>query len=136
LYDYLLEAPAAAAALAGGQCIPVRLPQAARLVWHKLSASTQRQGFPEKTAKDRQQAAVLAAALAEQEPEALHEAFSAAPSSMTPPLPPLIPLLGKLLGSHPMAREMLVGCLSWAARAGPLCTLRQAPIAHPEHTGT
>lgn len=35
-YDYLL---------AGGHCIRVRLPQAARFVWHKLYASTQRSGL-------------------------------------------------------------------------------------------
>jgi len=45
-YDYLLEEPEPAAMLAGGHCIPVRLPQAARLIWHKLYASSQRSGFP------------------------------------------------------------------------------------------
>lgn len=110
-YDYLLESPAVAAALAGGQCIPVRLPQAARLVWHKLYSSTQRQGFAEKSAKDRQQAAVLAAALAEHEPEALQEAFNAAPASMTRVLGPLIPFLEKHLDACQMAREILVGCI-------------------------
>jgi hypothetical protein len=51
-YDYLLNTPEPAAMLAGGHCIPVRLPQAGRFVWHKLYSSTQRKGFPEKAAKD------------------------------------------------------------------------------------
>ena len=51
-YDYLLADPQPAAMLAGGQCIPVKLPQAARMVWHKLYSSTERRGFPEKAAKD------------------------------------------------------------------------------------
>ncbi|MCK6404630.1 MAG: hypothetical protein L6Q60_01300 [Rhodocyclaceae bacterium] len=88
-YDYLLEEPEPAAMLAGGHCIPVRLPQAARLVWHKLYASTQRKGFPEKAAKDRQQALVLAAALADNEPQALSAAFYAAPASMRGAIKPL-----------------------------------------------
>ena len=49
-YDYLLAAPESAAMLAGNHCIPVRLPQAARFVWHKLYASASRHGFPEKAA--------------------------------------------------------------------------------------
>lgn len=110
-YHYLLEAPEPAAMLAGGHCIPVRLPQAARLVWHKLYSSTQRRGFPEKAAKDRQQALVLAAALADSEPHALLAAGRAAPQSMmaeikpwrarlseTPAIPPaLVDILGECL---------------------------------------
>ena len=78
-YGYLLEASEPGAMLAGGHCIPVRLPQAARLVWHKLYSSTQRRGFREKAAKDQHQALVLAAVLAESDPLALRNAFSDAP---------------------------------------------------------
>lgn len=98
-YDYLLEAEEPGAMLAGGHCIPVRLPQAARLVWHKLYASTQRKGFPEKSAKDRQQAIVLAAALAETDPHTLPTAFHAAPASMRRTIKPLQDLLAKA-GAH------------------------------------
>jgi len=38
--DYRLEASEPGAMLAGGHCIPIRLPQAGRFVWHKLHAST------------------------------------------------------------------------------------------------
>jgi hypothetical protein len=81
-YDYLLEAPEPAALLAGWQCIPVRLPQAGRFVWHKLYSSLHRRGFPEKAEKDRQQAFVLAAVLTDTEPVALSRAFEAVPRAM------------------------------------------------------
>jgi hypothetical protein len=82
-YDYLLEAPEPGAALAGGHCVPVRLPQAARLVWHKVYSSLHRRGFPEKAAKDLQQALVLAAVLAESDDAgSLGRAFKDAPRKM------------------------------------------------------
>lgn len=73
-YDYLLEDPERAAMLCGGQCIPLRLPQAARMVWHKLYSSTRRRGFPEMAAKDRSQALTLAAALSGEDARALKKA--------------------------------------------------------------
>lgn len=106
-YAYLLDNPEAGALLAGGHCIPVRLPQAGRLVWHKLYASTQRSGFPEKAAKDRQQALTLAAALVEHDPEALRAAWSAAPHSMTKEIRPLREKILQGLAAHPMAQEIL-----------------------------
>ncbi|MBI4988893.1 MAG: hypothetical protein HZC23_08755 [Rhodocyclales bacterium] len=110
-YDYLLEAPEPGAMLAGGHCIPVRLPQAARLVWHKLYSSTQRRGFPEKAEKDRQQALVLAAVLADSEPQALKLAFAEAPASMTKAIKPLYASLVKRLGARPALEQMLGECL-------------------------
>ncbi len=56
---------------AGCHCIPVLLPQAARLVWHKLFVSATRRGSPEKAEKDRRQALVLASVLMEMEAPAL-----------------------------------------------------------------
>jgi hypothetical protein len=41
-YGYLLEGGRAAAILAGGHCIPIMLPEVARMVWHKLYSSTRR----------------------------------------------------------------------------------------------
>lgn len=110
-YDYLLDKPERGALLAGGHCIPLRLPQAARLVWHKLYASTQRGGFPEKAAKDRQQALTLAAALVDHDPESLRTAWDAAPSSMTAIIRPLREALQQRLGAHPMLRETVDECL-------------------------
>ncbi len=99
-YDYLLKDPEPGAMLAGGHCIPVRLPQAARLVWHKLYSSTNRRGFPEKAAKDRRQGLVLAAVLAEADPQALTRAFKAAPKSMTKSIVPLYGRLVKESNAH------------------------------------
>lgn len=81
-YDYLLADPEPAAFLAGGHCVPVRLPQAARLVWHKFYAAGRRRGFPEKSAKDIQQALTLAACLLDFDDVAVAAAWSAAPASM------------------------------------------------------
>ena len=41
-HDYLSEAPADATVRAGWQCIPVIIPQAARMTSHKLHSSTSR----------------------------------------------------------------------------------------------
>lgn len=106
-YDYLLKEPEPGAMLAGGHCIPVRLPQAARLVWHKLYSSASRRGFPEKAAKDRRQALVLAAVLAEANPQALTRAFKAAPKAMTKSIGPLYGRLVKDLDSNPSLQEVL-----------------------------
>ena len=110
-YDYLLEAPEPGAMLAGGHCIPVRLPQAARLVWHKLYASTNRRGFHEKGVKDRRQALVLAAVLAETDPQALTLAFKKAPAAMARTVRPLYGRLLKELSDHAALREVLRECL-------------------------
>lgn len=110
-YDYLLDNPEPGSLLAGGQCIPVRLPQGGRLVWHKLYASTQRSGFPEKAAKDRQQALTLAATLVEHDPDALAEAWRAAPTAMTDPIRPLGDTLLARLESHPELGATLATCL-------------------------
>lgn len=111
-YGYLLDASEPGAMLAGGHCIPVRLPQAARLVWHKLYSSTQRRGFREKAAKDRQQALVLAAVLAESDPLALKDAFAEAPASMAKAIKPLYAGLVKRPGVDQALGEMLAECLS------------------------
>jgi hypothetical protein len=95
-FDYLLNHAENGTVLAGGHCIPVRLPQAARFVWHKLYSSTQRKGFAEKAVKDRHQALMLAARLAETESHLLERAFKDAPAPMTRPIKPLA---GKLIES-------------------------------------
>jgi hypothetical protein len=110
-YDYLLAAPEPGAVLAGGHCIPVTLPQAARLVWHKLYASTRRRGFPEKAAKDQQQALVLGAVLADAEFSALKRAFKDAPAAMTNPVRPLVRKLAARAQPHPALLDALRECL-------------------------
>ena len=109
-YDYLLEDPEPAAMLAGGHCIPVKLPQAARFVWHKLSASTQRRGFKEKAEKDRQQALVLAGLLAESEAHLLTEAWQAIPSGMLAAIQPLADKLVTAAEGHPELQDVFRAC--------------------------
>lgn len=110
-YDYFLAEAEPAAMLAGGHCIPVRLPGAGRMVWHKLYASTQRKGFPEKAAKDRQQALVLGTLLAEQDEQALVSAFEEAPKAMTAPLKSQRKTLLLAAQGHPQWADMLAQCL-------------------------
>jgi hypothetical protein len=100
-YDYLLEDPERAAMLCGGQCIPLRLPQAARMVWHKLYSSTRRRGFPEKAAKDRSQALTLAAALSGDDARALKKAGRAAPDAMRKAIRPQTKVLLELATDYP-----------------------------------
>lgn len=106
-YDYLLADAERGAMLAGGHCIPVRLPQAARFVWHKCYASTQRHGSPEKAAKDQQQALVLGALLAENDSYELKNAFEAAPKQMLAPIKPLLKELAGKAGAHPALVDVL-----------------------------
>lgn len=110
-YDYLLTDPEPAALLAGGHCIPLRLPQAARMVWHKLYAAGKRQGFPEKASKDRLQAATLAAALIEHDAESLTTAFAAAPEEIRKVAASQRGAMEKLLSRHPEALALLGDCL-------------------------
>lgn len=110
-YDYLLANAERGAMLAGGHCIPLRLPQAARFVWHKLYASTQRQGSPEKAAKDRQQGLVLGAVLAANDGDELRNAFAAAPKAMLAPVKPLLEQLAGKAEAHPALVEVLRECL-------------------------
>ncbi|PKO84522.1 MAG: hypothetical protein CVU17_02705 [Betaproteobacteria bacterium HGW-Betaproteobacteria-11] len=110
-YDYLLDGAEAGAMLAGAHCIPLRLPQAARFVWHKLYSSTQRRGAPEKAAKDRQQALLLGAVLADTDAPAIRHAFKAAPAPMVAPIKPLLKTLYGSLRKHPALEEVLRECL-------------------------
>lgn len=111
-FEYLLEAPEPAAMLAGGHCIPLRLPQPARMVWHKLYSSTQRRGFPEKAAKDRSQSLTLAAVLTDEEPGALEAAFADAPRRMIDPIRSLRAPLVRSAAAHPALCDSLRACLA------------------------
>ncbi len=109
-YDYLLEDAENGAILAGGHCIPVRLPSASRFVWHKVYTSTQRQGFPEKAAKDQQQALVLGAMIAEAEAHELLAAWEEAPTEMTDAIKPTLRKLLGAAGAHPEFVGLLRNC--------------------------
>lgn len=110
-YDYLLADAEPGNLLAGGHCIPVRLPQAARLVWHKLYAATQRKGAAEKASKDEHQALVLGAVLSDEEPHALTHAFADAPAAMTRPICALKKRLAAKAAAHPVLVDILGECL-------------------------
>lgn len=101
-YDYLLEESQRAAMLAGGHCIPIRLPQVERLIWHKLYASAQQERAPAKAQKDIIQAATLAAILVEQEGAAsLRDSFAAAPAAVRRTALLRLPRIKTLLAAHP-----------------------------------
>jgi hypothetical protein len=117
-YDYLLESPEPAAVLAGWHCIPVRVPQAARMVWHKFYSSAKRQDSA-KAAKDRRQGIILAAAVTESEPTALGQAFKDAPSTMVAPIKRLVVELVSELPGHQSAAEIIRDCLSAPSRGKP-----------------
>jgi hypothetical protein len=104
-YDYLLEGSRAAAALAGGHCIPIMLPEAARMIWHKLYSSTRRSKDPAKAEKDLAQAATLAAILVEQKGALLRESYREAPRELRNAAHSRLPRLEKLLAEHPQARD-------------------------------
>jgi hypothetical protein len=106
-YDYLLADASPAAMLAGGHCVPIRLPRAERLVWHKLFSSASRSGAPEKATKDLLQAATLAAVLVEQNDEPLAELAREAPAALRRAAKRRLPALRKALGAHAQALEQI-----------------------------
>jgi hypothetical protein len=106
-YDYLLAEAREAAVLAGGHCIPVRLPAPDRLVWHKLYSSASRTGAPEKAAKDVLQAATLAAVLVEHADEPLADTARDAPAAVRLAARKRLPALRKALALHPQTLEQI-----------------------------
>jgi hypothetical protein len=81
LLDYLLRDTVEAVVLSPNQVIPVRLPSPERFVAHKLYASQSRRADRDKVRKDLEQAAVLAAVLAEDTPGALGKASRRMPAA-------------------------------------------------------
>ncbi|MEO8923121.1 MAG: GSU2403 family nucleotidyltransferase fold protein [Caldimonas sp.] len=106
-YDYLLSQPREACLLAGGHCVPVKLPAPERLLWLKVYASTNRSGDPEKAPKDLLQAATLAAILVEQDGASLRNSLRGAPDRLKSAALARRPALSKLLEAHPEAAEQL-----------------------------
>lgn len=98
--EYLVAEAEPAGALAGGHCIPVRIPQAGRYVWHTLYSSTQRCGFPSAAARERLQALTVAALLAEQSAHLLVEALESMPAMMREAINPLGSQLTKEAEAH------------------------------------
>lgn len=111
-YDYLLHETREAAVLAGGHCIPVRLPAPERFMWHKLYSSTVRKNFPEKAAKDLRQAATLAAVLTEQDEDVLPDSATELPAAIRKALVARAAVLLKALNPHPPAQNALKRALA------------------------
>ncbi len=76
---YLLERPIDAVLLGREGAVPVKLPRPEAFAWHKMLVSELRGSTREKQGKDRQQAAVIFAVLAEDAPDALADAFEKIP---------------------------------------------------------
>lgn len=74
---YLLGESLDAIVLGREAVVPVRVPVPERYAWHKMLVSQLRTSTGEKRTKDLHQAAVIFAALAEREPDALAPAFEA-----------------------------------------------------------
>jgi hypothetical protein len=104
-FDYLLEGSRPAAMLAGGHCIPIMLPEATRMIWHKLYSSTHREQEPTKAEKDLVQAVTLAAILIEQDSVSLRETFRRAPRELRIAATSRLPRIETLLASHPQALD-------------------------------
>jgi hypothetical protein len=78
--DFLIKDPAHSIALSPNQVIPLRVPSPERFVVHKLFSSQSRRTDRAKIRKDLEQAATLAAALEEETPGRLLEAFKSMPA--------------------------------------------------------
>lgn len=81
LLDYLTADPVRSVMLSPNQVIPVTIPAPERFVLHKLFSSQSRRGDRGKAAKDLAQAAVLAAALEDETPGRISDAFRRLPMS-------------------------------------------------------
>jgi hypothetical protein len=71
----LLETPVDSLVLGRDGVVPVRVPRAEALAWHKALLAQMRSATSDKRGKDRAQAAVLLAVLAEDAPDALETAL-------------------------------------------------------------
>lgn len=96
-YDYLLRDAEPSVVLAGGQCIPVRIPQSGRFVWHKLYSSRQRRGDSEKARKDFRQAVTVTLALHDDAPAVITASHRAAPPELRSKLAAALPSFSREL---------------------------------------
>jgi hypothetical protein len=106
-YDYLLRDAEPAGLLAGGHCIPITLPPAPQLAWHKTYSSAARKGNPAKAQKDLLQAATLMAVLLDEDDSALSAAWSRAPAVLKAAACSRLPALRRLLPGHPQALALV-----------------------------
>jgi hypothetical protein len=106
--DFLIEEPLEGVVLSPNQVIPVRLPAPERFVLHKLFSAESRRADRGKVAKDREQAAVLAAALEEEMPGRLMAAWKEFPRAHRADVKRSARNAASVLaGAHPQAEEAL-----------------------------
>jgi hypothetical protein len=105
---YLLEESDQTAIIAREGCCSVRVPLPERFAVHKLIVSSMRRGRDAKILKDRTQAAVLCAALAELHPGAVESALDVVPRGARKHLRSALAAVRKMLQkNHPRAWEEL-----------------------------
>jgi hypothetical protein len=110
LLEFLLEEPLAGTVLSPNQVIPVSLPSPERFALHKLFSSESRRAAVGKAAKDREQAAVLAAALEQEMPGRLRAAWRELPRIGRQAAARGARAAAKLLaGRHPEGEAALLG---------------------------
>ena len=108
LLDFLVEEPIEAIVLGPNHVVPVKVPAPERFVLHKLISSQERKTDRAKARKDLEQAAVIAAALAEDRPDALAAACRDLPASARSLARRGAQAgAGLLQGSHPPGRQSL-----------------------------
>lgn len=108
LLEFLVDEAIDSAVLSPNQVVPVRVPAPERFVLHKLYASQSRRVHPGKSAKDLEQAALLAAALEEDFPGRLRDAWRRFPAAGRTAVRRGAALaLKSLRESHPEAAEAL-----------------------------
>ncbi len=108
LLEFLLDSALESAVLSPNQVVPVRVPAPERFVLHKLFASQSRRAHPGKSAKDLEQAVLLAAALEESFPGRLRDAWRRFPAAGRPAARRGAAIaLKRLEEAHPGAAEVL-----------------------------
>lgn len=80
LLDFLIDEPIDAVVLSPNQVVPVKVPAPERFALHKLLSSQSRRSARDKVRKDLEQAALLAAAIEEETPGSLRDAFRRMPT--------------------------------------------------------
>lgn len=117
LLDFLIEEPLWSVALSPNQVIPVRVPSPERFVLHKLFSSQSRTaGDRDKIRKDLQQAAVLAAALEEETPGSLGDAYRRMPAAGKAATRRGSLAASRLLDNYPEAQRVLKKIAASSAR--------------------
>ena len=109
LLDYLIDDAIDGIVLSPNQVIPVRIPAPERLAVHKLFSSQARRSDRDKAGKDLGQAAVLAAAVEDETPGRIGDAFRRVPSAGKPTVRRGAAAAARLFGeAHPAGRDALL----------------------------